>query len=144
MITFNGKKEYIRGQTSSIRKTINSIIKEHQFKINQIDYIFVDDETLLDINRTSLNHNFYTDIITFDYTEDRRIEAEIYISIDRVTENANKYKTAFHVELLRVIFHGVLHCVGYKDKTKSESKKMRLAEEKYLERYKNVFHVELE
>ncbi len=125
-----------------IRNTITRIIKDHRYQLNQIDYIFVNDEDLLQINKDVLKHDYYTDIISFDYTEDKKIEGEIYISIDRVKDNAKKYDQEFHVELLRVIFHGVLHYVGYKDKTKNEADKMREQENKYIKIYKREFHVE--
>ncbi len=143
MISFNGDKKHIKGYSTSIRKTIKKIISDHRFKLHQIDYNFVDDETLLEINRQALKHDYYTDIISFDYSEGDTIEGEIYISIDRVKDNSMKFKTEFHVELLRVIFHGVLHYVGYKDKTKIESQKMRQAEDKYIKIFNKEFHVEL-
>lgn len=142
MISFNGDKKHIRGMSEGIRQTITRIITDHNYQLNQIDYIFVNDEDLLQINKEVLKHDYYTDIISFDYTEGRRIEGEIYISIDRVKDNAKKYSETFHVELLRVIFHGVLHYVGYKDKTKKDSEKMREKENKYLNIYKMEFHVE--
>lgn len=142
MISFNGDKKHIRGLSSQIRKVVSTIIKDHKLSLGQIDYNFVDDNTLLEINRSSLNHDYYTDIISFDYTENGLIEGEIYISIDRVIDNAKKYKTEFHVELLRVIFHGVLHYVGYKDKTKNESHIMRQKEEYYIKEFNKQFHVE--
>lgn len=143
MITFNGNKKHIKGYSSPIRQTIKKIISDHKFKLQQIDFNFVDDEALLEINRQALNHDYYTDIISFDYTEGKFIEGEIYISIDRVLDNSKKFKTEFHVELLRVIFHGVLHYVGYKDKTKIESQKMRETEDKYIKVFNKGFHVEL-
>lgn len=142
MISFNGDKKHIRGMSMGIRKTISQIIKDHTYQLNQIDYIFVNDEELLQINKDVLKHDYYTDIISFDYTEDKKIEGEIYISIDRVRDNANKFSEEFHVELLRVIFHGVLHYVGYKDKTKKDAEKMREQENKYIKLYKREFHVE--
>ncbi len=142
MISFNGDKKHIRGMSMGIRNTITRIIKDHRYQLNQIDYIFVNDEDLLQINKDVLKHDYYTDIISFDYTEDKKIEGEIYISIDRVKDNAKKYDQEFHVELLRVIFHGVLHYVGYKDKTKNEADKMREQENKYIKIYKREFHVE--
>lgn len=142
MITFNGQTNPIRGWSNQIRNTIKQIIKDHNYKLIQIDYVFVDDEQLLDINRQALNHDYYTDIISFDYSEDKKIEGEIYISIDRVTDNAKKFKQEFHVELLRVMFHGVLHYVGYKDKKKSDSELMRKKENHYIKEFNNQFHVE--
>lgn len=88
------------------------------------------------MNQTHLNHNTYTDIITFDLTENgERTKAEIYISVDRVKENAITYKTSFPLELHRVIFHGALHLCGYRDKTKSDQLEMRNQEDLYLNRY---------
>ena len=142
MITFNGDKKHIRGKSQLIKKLLQRIASDHGNKIQQIDYVFIDDNALLDINKSVLNHDFYTDIISFDYTEDKKIEGEIYISVERVIDNAKKFKEEFHVELLRVIIHGVLHYVGYKDKTKTDSKTMREQEDYYLNIYKREFHVE--
>ncbi|MBR9859892.1 rRNA maturation RNase YbeY [bacterium] len=97
-------------------------------------YIFLGDEELLSINIQALDHNYYTDIITFDYSDDDDYShSEIYISVDRVRENAKEFKTEFKTELLRVCVHGLLHLGGYADKTDEESKKMRAAEEHYLD-----------
>jgi rRNA maturation RNase YbeY len=142
MITFNGDKKHIRGRSQPIKKLLQRIAFDHGNKIQQIDYVFVDDKALLEINKDVLNHDYYTDIISFDYTEDKNIEGEIYISVDRVIDNARKFKEEFHVELLRVIIHGVLHYVGYKDKTKKEANAMRDKENHYLNIYNKEFHVE--
>jgi rRNA maturation RNase YbeY len=142
MITFNGDKKHIRGRSQSIKKLLQLIADDHGNKIQQIDYVFVDDKALLEINKNVLNHDYYTDIISFDYTEDKKIEGEIYISVDRVIDNARKFKEEFHVELLRVIIHGVLHYVGYKDKTKKDANTMRDKENHYLNIYNKEFHVE--
>lgn len=135
MITFNGEKKYIKGQSNQIRNILKQIAKEHHFKIKNIDYNFVDDNTLLEINKQSLKHDYYTDIISFDYTENKLIEGEIYISVDRVKDNSIRYKQEFHVELLRVIIHGVLHYVGYKDKKKADQETMRKQEDYYIKEY---------
>lgn len=143
MITYNGNTKSLIGHKRNITKVIKQIAEDNKHHVNQIDYIFISDEELLNINKSALNHDFYTDIITFDYTDsNKNIEAEIYISIDRVEDNAKKYKELFHVELLRVIFHGVLHCVGFKDKSKTDSDLMRKQENKYINTYKKMFHVE--
>lgn len=142
MITFNGDKKHIRGLSDGIRKTLSRIARDHNYKIRQIDYVFIDDEAILEINRSSLQHDYYTDIISFDYSEDNIIEGEIYISIDRVKDNAKKFEQKFHVELLRVIFHGMLHYVGYKDKKKTDAELMRKNENKYLKIFNKEFHVE--
>jgi rRNA maturation RNase YbeY len=97
--------------------------------------VFCSDRELLKINRTFLKHDFYTDIITFDLSESKTIQGEIYISVDRVRDNARKLETTFNSELHRVIFHGALHLCGYKDKDKQSRLKMRVREEYYLNQY---------
>jgi rRNA maturation RNase YbeY len=105
-------------------------------KIDHLSIIFCGDAYLLEINKQYLQHDFYTDIITFDLSEKRGlINAEIYISIDRVKDNAYKLHTSFNQEIHRVIFHGLLHLLGYKDKSVRDQKAMRLAEEELLSRY---------
>jgi probable rRNA maturation factor len=112
------------------------LFKKEKKKILSLNYIFCSDEYLLNINQQYLQHNYYTDIITFDLSEAKdKIEGEVYISIDRVKENALENKVAFKEELYRVIFHGALHLCGYKDKSINEIKKMRSAENKYLKHY---------
>ena len=95
-------------------------------------YIFCSDEKILEVNRQYLQHDYYTDIITFDYSEGDRISGDIFISIDTVRSNAEKYGTNFDDELHRVIIHGILHLCGLKDKSEADSKKMRKAEDKAL------------
>ena len=105
-----------------------------------VDYIFCSDEYLLNINRKFLNHDFYTDIITFDLSENTyNISAEIYISKDRVQENAQINNVPVYQEMRRVIFHGALHLCGYNDKTKAEVKIMRTRENFYLGMYESGF-----
>jgi rRNA maturation RNase YbeY len=102
----------------------------------ELQYIFCSDQYLLAINRQYLSHDFYTDIITFDLSEKNHpINAEIYISVDRLRENALKYDSSLKKELHRVMFHGALHLCGYKDKTTLEKEEMRKMEEKCLIRY---------
>ncbi|MEO6255047.1 MAG: rRNA maturation RNase YbeY [Ferruginibacter sp.] len=99
-------------------------------------YIFCSDKYLLEINKGFLKHDFYTDVITFDLSEIKtEIEGEIYISIDRINENAKGMGISFTDELHRVIFHGALHLCGYKDKNKTDQSRMRLAENRYLKQY---------
>lgn len=102
--------------------------------MKELNYIFCSDIFLHEINKTYLGHHTYTDIITFDYSEknSHEIEGEIYISVDRVKENAVTYQKTFHQELHRVIIHGVLHLLGYGDKTGEEQKEMRKKEEACL------------
>ena len=108
------------------------------FNCSRVDYVFCSDDYLLKINKEFLKHSTLTDIITFDFSENELDKiGEIYISIDRVTENAIIFKTPLQQEILRVIFHGALHICGFKDKTRAERQKMRNKEDHYL----LMFHV---
>jgi probable rRNA maturation factor len=113
-----------------------TLFKLEKAHLGELQYVFCSDAYLLDINRQFLDHDYYTDIITFDLSEPNEpINAEIYISVDRVRENAGEFKTNVAFELHRVIFHGALHLCGYRDKTAAEKKIMREMEDKYLGRY---------
>lgn len=118
------------------RKTAEWIIKSasrEKARIRSVNYIFCSDDYLLTLNQSFLKHNTLTDIITFDYSESKRkLEGEIYISIDRVQENAIKFNRTVDDELHRVIIHGILHLIGYKDKTKEAKMLMRKKEDAYL------------
>lgn len=111
-----------------IRKTIHKEKKELEF----LSFNFCTDEQLLQINREHLNHDFYTDIITFELNENNKIIGDIYISIDRVKDNAKQNAITFNHELKRVIIHGVLHLCGYKDKSRRDASLMREKEDYYL------------
>lgn len=102
--------------------------------LGSLNYVFCSDDFLLDINKRFLAHDYFTDIITFDLGEEggAGIEGEIYISVDRVMENSAQMNISFEEELVRVVFHGLLHLCGYKDKAKQEVARMRAAEERYL------------
>ena len=116
-----------------LKRFLASLFKKEGKQLAELQYIFCSDDYLLEINRQYLNHDFYTDIITFDLSEKgQSINAEIYISVDRVRENAREFDSSLKQELHRVIFHGALHLCGYKDKTTSQEKEMRKMEEKYL------------
>ena len=115
-----------------LKSFIQTIFKKEGKKLISINYIFCTDRALLKINRQFLNHNFYTDIITFDLSETNSILGEIYISIDRVKENSKILGTTFKSELHRVIFHGALHLCGYNDKKMGEKEKMKEKEDSYL------------
>ena len=111
-------------------------LKEVKKKLS-VTYVFCSDEHLLNMNRQFLEHDFYTDIITFPLNEtEKEIEAEIYISVDRVKDNALKFKSDFSDELHRVIFHGVLHLIGFKDKSKKDKETMRTKENEWLRKFK--------
>lgn len=112
---------------------ITNCIQSEGKEAGELNYIFCSDEYLHKINMEYLNHDTLTDIITFDNSEsEQRIEGDIFISIDRVKENAFDLQTSFDEELARVMIHGVLHLIGYKDKTLQESKEMRAKEDHYL------------
>ncbi len=111
---------------------IISVLEERiqlERRIGKITYYFVSDDELLEINKSHLNHDYYTDIITFDYSTNRKLEGEIYVSIDRVRENSND----FIKELIRVMSHGVLHMLGFKDKSDEDIREMRSMENKWID-----------
>jgi len=112
-------------------KWLKSILINEDQKVADIEYIFCDDAYLLEINRRYLDHDFFTDIITFPMSEDP-LEATIYISVDRVKENASEFATSFEEEMHRVMAHGLLHLLGYGDKTEVERLEMREKENQYL------------
>jgi probable rRNA maturation factor len=116
-----------------IKRFIVSLFQAEGKRLSTLDYVFCSDEYLLDINREHLQHDYYTDIITFELSDTPSIiSGEIYISVPRVKENAVTHNSSFGLELLRVIFHGALHLCGYRDKKKSEITIMRQKEEEYL------------
>jgi len=139
-IQFYGRTKSLNaGFRKKIRHTINQISQKEGYIISQISYIFMTDEELNEINQSHLQHDDYTDIITFDLSDtEANIDGEIYISIERIQENAITYNTTFELELVRVICHGVLHLMGYKDKTETDSKKMRVAEDNSIAIYKAI------
>jgi probable rRNA maturation factor len=121
---------------TALKLFISKIFKQEQCKLQSLTYIFCSDEYLLQINKASLQHDYYTDIITFDLSDSpHQITGEIYISTDRVRDNAATLGVSIKEELHRVIFHGALHLCGYKDKTPKYAKEMRAAEDKFLQRY---------
>jgi probable rRNA maturation factor len=111
---------------------LNEVCKIEYKKLGEITLIFCSDDYLLEVNREYLDHDYYTDIITFDYTDDDLINGDLFISIDRVADNANELSISFEIELNRVIVHGVLHLCGYKDKTPEEEQLMRSKENQML------------
>jgi len=120
-------------QKSEIRNWILTTVKNESYRLKELNYIFCSDEYLLGINQQYLNHDTYTDIITFDTSEEERVVVgDIFISIDRIRENADKFKSAGRDELHRVMIHGVLHLLGYTDKGKKEKAQMTDKENQYL------------
>lgn len=121
-----------------LKEFIQALVKGEGKKPGNIQYVFCSDEYLLRINRQFLQHDYYTDIITFDLGNKEQVDAEIYISVDRVKENASSFGEPVWREMLRVMFHGALHLCGQKDKTKSEITLMRLKENEYLQRFEKA------
>lgn len=115
-----------------LKQWITTIVENNKKEVGEISYIFCSDEQLLEINKEFLNHDYYTDIITFDYSEADVISGDLFISIERIKDNAKTLKTSYQEELHRVIIHGVLHLLGYKDKTEVESENMRKLEDECL------------
>lgn len=115
-----------------VKNWIVRVVKSQGKRVGEINYLFCDDAYLINVNRTYLNHDTYTDIITFDYVAGNIISGDIMISVDRVAENAQLFNTSFEHELHRVIIHGVLHLLGQGDKSEAESKEMREREEESL------------
>ncbi|MDQ1160068.1 putative rRNA maturation factor [Chryseobacterium sp. SORGH_AS 447] len=115
---------------------LEDIILSEEKKLGEINYIFCDDDYLLKVNQDYLQHDYYTDIITFDYVKGRTISGEIFVSLQRISDNASTLSKNYEEELRRVLAHGILHLCGYKDKTEAEEKQMRGKEDHYLAKYR--------
>ena len=138
MINFNSEIDFQLEDEMQYSNWISRVILSENKKEGEINYIFCDDEFLLNINQQYLNHDYYTDIISFDYSVGNELHGDIFISVERVQENAEDFKVAFEEELKRVIIHGVLHYCGYKDKSDEEEVLMRNKEDEKIQ----MFHVE--
>jgi rRNA maturation RNase YbeY len=136
-ISFNkADKNATLANRTALKAFIEKAIKKEGLHIETLQYIFCSDKYILGINKSYLQHDYYTDIISFDLSETKgKLIGEVYISIDRVKDNAQTHKTTLKEELLRVIFHGALHFCGYKDKKPADIKKMRAQEDKWLKSY---------
>lgn len=132
MIQFNYETDFSLLDEERIARWIIETINSEGYKLEEINYIFCDDEYLHKLNVEFLNHDTLTDIISFDYTVGKIIQGDIFISIERVSDNANDFEVTFDNELHRVMIHGVLHYCGYKDKNDDDEKRMRLKENHYL------------
>jgi len=132
MIEFNSEIEFTLPNEAEIASWISQVIENESFKEGDINYIFCSDNQLLTRNIEFLNHDTLTDIISFDYTMGKLISGDIFISIDRVKENAEGFNVSFEEELSRVMIHGILHYCGYNDKTDAEKSLMRSKEDYYL------------
>ena len=129
MVSFNNQSiSFTLKEKTKLKAWIKAVTEKEKRQLGTINYIFCTDDELLEINIKHLNHNTLTDIITFDYTEGKKIHSDIFISIERVLENAKKFKVTFDEEFHRVMIHGILHLCGYKDKTKADAELMRKKE----------------
>ena len=120
------------GKENDYRQWLIKVAKAEKKTVKLLNYIFCSDEYLLDINVKYLGHDYYTDIITFPYQQDQFIESDLYLSIDRIEDNAKEYGETFDNELLRVMVHGLLHLMGYGDKTEEDTRIMREKEDCYI------------
>jgi probable rRNA maturation factor len=137
MINFNYETDFNLSNEALFSSWITAVITSEAYDEGEINYIFCDDAYLHQINLEYLNHDTLTDIISFDYTEGSLVSGDIFISIERVKENASDFKVSFDDELLRVMAHGVLHYCGYKDKSTSDELIMRSKEDEKIQ----MFHV---
>ena len=129
-------------QVEKVKKWVSQVVQLRGKRVGNISYLFCDDEYLLGVNQQFLNHDTYTDIITFDYVVADLISGDIMISVDRVGENAEKFGVPFEQELHRVVIHGVLHLLGQGDKSDTEAAEMRRQEEEALALWNTMFPVE--
>ena len=135
MIQFEIEKKYSLKEKRRIKEWLNLVAFEEGSKIQNLNFLIVGDKRMIHFNKTYLNHDYSTDIITFDNSENKKISGDIVISIERVKENSKKYKVKLEDELRRVMAHGLLHLVGYDDKNEKEKKRIRKKENYYLEMY---------
>jgi probable rRNA maturation factor len=123
---------FVLPQKRLYKQWIEQTVLSHGKTVGELTYVFCSDEYLLEMNKTYLQHDYYTDIITFDYSEENNISGDLFISVDRVKDNALKIGVSLQNEMQRVVIHGVLHLCGFKDKEKTDVEIMRKMEEKAL------------
>lgn len=138
MIEFHYEIDFQLANEVKFADWISRVVASENGEVLQLDYIFCSDSYVLEVNKKFLSHDTFTDIITFDYSEGKQVGGDIFISIDRVKENAEIFKTDFEKELLRVMAHGLLHLFGYNDKSKKDTFRMRGKEDEKIK----LFHVE--
>jgi probable rRNA maturation factor len=138
MISFNYETEFELPNEDQLSNWLSQVILSESKKEGEINYIFCDDEYLLNLNEQYLDHDTLTDIISFDYTVGNELHGDIFISVERVRENAQDFNVTFDEELKRVLVHGVLHYCGFKDKSEDDEKLMRQKEDEKIK----MFHVE--
>ncbi len=137
-INYNYETDFVLTNEEEYSDWIDRVLESEGFGIGELSYVFCNDSYLLDLNQRFLNHETLTDIITFDYCEGNRASGDIFISVERVHENADIHEAEFELELKRVMVHGVLHLMGYTDKSEREVQRMRQKEEEKMK----LFHVE--
>ncbi|MCV9929677.1 rRNA maturation RNase YbeY [Flavobacterium sp. LS1R49] len=138
MINFNYETDFVLDNEVAFEEWLSAVILSENKKEGEISYIFCNDEYLHKINVEYLNHDTLTDIISFDYTVGNELNGDIFVSVERVRDNATDFNVPFENELKRVLAHGILHYCGYKDKSESEAALMRSKEEEKI----SMFHVE--
>jgi len=138
MISFNYETDFKLDNETSYETWIGTICTSEKFLVGDLNFIFCGDDYLLNINQTYLQHDTFTDIITFDYSIDKHLSGDIFISTERVLDNSTKFSVSFAKELLRVIAHGILHLAGFKDKEETDILIMRAKENEKIK----MFHVE--
>jgi probable rRNA maturation factor len=132
MISFNYEVDFQLHSEVQVNKWLSEVIKSESFKEGEINYVFCDDEYLLKLNVEFLKHDTFTDILSFDYSLGKELHGDIFISIERVKENAEDFNVGFETELKRVMVHGILHYCGYKDTSEEEERVMREKENHYI------------
>ena len=136
MISFHCKDfQYRPANKSRIAEWLNKSVHHQKKFIGNISIVFCSDEYLLQINKQYLNHNYFTDIITFDYSTDRKVSGDLFVSVDRLRDNSKQLEITLQLEVRRVLVHGVLHLCGYNDKSTADKKLMTAKEDFYLARY---------
>ena len=138
VLFFSADRKFNFNKKKKLKQFIEKLFATEKKSLESITYVFCSDEYLLEINKKFLQHNYYTDIITFDLSNSNQIIGEVYVSIDRIKENIKSLRTTIDSESLRVIFHGALHLCGYKDKTKKDISIMRAKEDCYLSNFIKV------
>ena len=134
MISFFSQVDFNWADPQGLSRWLCEAVTKEGFEVEEIAYVACSDAHLLEANRKYLNHDYYTDVITFDYGWDRQLKADVLISVERVRENAQTYGVAFYKELHRVVIHAALHLMGYDDKSEAEQQRMRRREDFYLAR----------
>ena len=134
----NEDNSYVLPAKRKVKSWLKTSIEHQKMSIGTINVVFCSDQHLLVINKEYLNHDYYTDIITFNYCEAKQISGDLFISIDRIKDNSKNNKILFVDELHRVIIHGVLHLCGFNDKTKAEKKEIRQMEDYFLNKIKHI------